>query len=96
MEKSIISKNELKELVKENELGCVNIIAQGEECIVTISTLDDDDIVFHVTSSNNLVEAIFHAEYLSVKYDLPMKLYLNHMVFKEEYPSRYLTRIGRN
>ncbi|WP_175990478.1 hypothetical protein [Bacillus sp. Marseille-Q1617] len=94
MEKSIISKKEFKKLMKGNELDCVNIIAQGEGCMVTISTLDDDDIIFNVTTTENLVEAIFHAEDLSIRYDLPMKLYLNHIVFKEEYPSRYLTRIG--
>jgi hypothetical protein len=83
-----INKRKFRKLMKGREPECVNIIVDGDECFITISTYNEEDIEFHVTRSTNLVEAIKYADTFCARYDLPMKLYLGHIVFGEEYASR--------
>ncbi|MGD6849615.1 hypothetical protein [Rossellomorea aquimaris] len=91
-----INKNKFRKLMKGREPECVNIIVQGDECLITISTYNEENIEFHVTHSRNLVEAIRYADTFCARYDLPMKLYMGHIVFSEEFASRYMQERGFN
>jgi hypothetical protein len=91
-----INKNKFRKLMKGREPECVNIIVNGDECVITISTYNEEDIEFHVTKSRNLAEAIRYADTFCERYDLPMKLYMGHIVFGDEFASRYMEERGFN
>jgi hypothetical protein len=88
-DESIELVDENDDLINRSKLNCVNIIVNRNQSLISLSNYDEEDVIVKQFDSSALVDAIYFADEISSMLDAPLRLYLGHIVFKEEFSSRH-------
>jgi hypothetical protein len=78
------------EFVNHWGLNCVNIIVQGKQCFISFSNYDEDDVFIKQFDSRALDDAIFYADQFSSMFNVPLKLYMGNLMFRDEFSRRHM------